>query len=468
MAWRRVDLHIHTPASTDYKQTNVSPLDILRQAEERGLDIIAISDHNSVRGYADMWREIEDLEMLEYLGRLNDDERRRLDEYRRLLARILVLPGFEFTATFGFHILAVFPEGTTVRMMEHLLLTLGVEEAKFGSGEVGATTDVLRAYKVLHDHGALVIGAHANSTHGIAMQGFAFGGQTKIAYTQDPHLHALEVTDLHVTGNRRSTARFFNGSKPEYPRRMHCIQGSDAHRLERDPDRDAILGVGDRATEMLLPSVSFHAIQELLSGQDFSRTRRYVPVVSPADALKASRDVGHSSTVAFHERSATKRDGQTPVLRDVVAMANSEGGVVYVGASANTRRQIAGIPNAAEVSAQLSEALSREVSPVIVAEVEQIEVDGRTVIVARVPVGTQQPYALSSGMIYVREGGETRHATRDEIVRMVQSAGPTAPDRTASGPAPQPPEASQQRQGRRRRRGGQAAQASPSPNGRAT
>jgi DNA polymerase-3 subunit delta len=79
----------------------------------------------------------------------------------------------------------------------------------------------------------LAIAAHANSSNGVAMQGFPLGGQTKIAYTQDPNLAALEVTDFE-TGGRRSTTSFFNGSKPEYPRRMHFIQGSDAHSLETE------------------------------------------------------------------------------------------------------------------------------------------------------------------------------------------------------------------------------------------
>src|SRR5690349_17099928 len=110
LAWRRIDLHVHTPVSTDYQQPNASTLDILHRAEERGLDIIALTDHNSVRGYADLWREIEDLELLEYLGRLQPNEAERLAAFRRLLRAILVLPGFEFTAQFGFHILAIFPE----------------------------------------------------------------------------------------------------------------------------------------------------------------------------------------------------------------------------------------------------------------------------------------------------------------------------------------------------------------------
>ena len=312
--WRRIDLHIHTPASVDYQQTGVGILDILHRAEERGLDAIALTDHNSVRGYADLWREIEDLELLEYLGRLQPNEAERLAEFRRLLARILVLPGFEFTAQFGFHILAIFPEGTTVRLMEHLLLLLGVPEDRFGSGEVGATTDVLRAYEILDEHGALVIGAHVNSTHGIAMQGLRFGGQTKIAYTQDPHLHALEVTDLLPATNRRSTARFFSGTKSEYPRRMHCIQGSDAHRLEQDPARETNLGIGDRPTEVLLPETSFAALKALLTSDEFDRVRAFT--APPSDPVKAARLEGNTALPGLpRERGLEARSERHPARR---------------------------------------------------------------------------------------------------------------------------------------------------------
>ena len=97
-----MDLHVHTPASACYEQPEASFLDILRQAEQRALDIIAFTDHNSVAGYRAMLAEIEELEVLERFSRLRPDEKERLSEYRRLLDRILVVPGFEFTATFGF------------------------------------------------------------------------------------------------------------------------------------------------------------------------------------------------------------------------------------------------------------------------------------------------------------------------------------------------------------------------------
>lgn len=234
MQWRTMDLHIHTPASGDYQQPGISFLDIIHRAEARGLDMIAFTDHNSVAGYRRMRQEIEQLEFLEKLGRLLPDEKLRLAEYRRLMNKVLVLPGIEFTATFGFHILGIFPPNKPVRDIEYLLIDLNIhsEQLDDGSATVGATTDVLTAYRLIAEAGGLVIAAHANSSNGVAMRGIPFGGQTKIAYTQDANLHALEVTDLEQKG-KRSTAAFFNGTKPEYPRRMHCIQGSDAHRLDR-------------------------------------------------------------------------------------------------------------------------------------------------------------------------------------------------------------------------------------------
>jgi Putative DNA-binding domain/PHP domain len=438
MTWRRVDLHVHTPASSDYQDPAISVLDILRRAEERGLDMIALTDHNSVRGYAELWREIEDLELLEFLGRLQPHEAERLNEFRRLLQAILVLPGFEFTAQFGFHILAIFPEGTTVRMMEHLLLLLGVPEDRFGSGEVGATTDVLRAYEILADHGALVIGAHVNSTHGIAMQGLRFGGQTKIAYTQDPNLHALEVTDLVPASNRRSTARFFSGIKSEYPRRMHCIQGSDAHRLDRDPNRESNLGVGDRVTEVLLPEISFRALKDVFVSSDFGRTRPFAP--PPDDPIKAARLEGNTINQAFHE-SVTSKRGHSAVLRDVVALANAGGGRIYLGVSAAEKRPVAGVESAQTLIAELTQEFSAQITPAVSVTFEEAVSDGKSVLILDVAEGTHKPHAVAPGGIYVRRDAESAQATRDEIVAMVTGgpqAGSRAPQAARASGASQP------------------------------
>ncbi|MDX1664206.1 MAG: putative DNA binding domain-containing protein [Candidatus Promineifilaceae bacterium] len=416
-----MDLHLHTPGSSDFHDPNISYLDILRQAELRGLDIIAFTDHNTVAGYATMNKTVEQLSLLEQLDRIAPDEQRRLDEYRRLLHKILVLPGFEFTATFGFHILGIFPPDTSIAFLEHLLLTLNVppELIKKGSATVGATSDVLTAYRVINEAGGIVLAAHANSGNGVAMRGFDFGGQTRIAYTQDPHLHALEVTDLEKRG-RYSTRRFFDGSKPEYPRPMRCIQGSDAHRLIYDPDDPKVLGVGDRITEILLSEVSFEALKEVLEGNDFSLTRPYRGKAKPVDFVQAAREEGESIVQSFHEKMVQKGGYFNRILEDICAMANTTGGTIYIGASPNPKETPVGVHNPRQSAERLESTVTRRFSPAPEVDIDQLISQGKNIVRVTVQPGAEPPYALDDNRFYVRDDTETNMAVRDEIVRLVE------------------------------------------------
>jgi hypothetical protein len=430
LQWRRVDLHIHTPASACYAEPNVTYLDILRKAEEKRLDIIAITDHNTVAGCAAMAKEIEELILLERLNRLRAKEKQHLEEYRRLGDKILVLPGFEFTATLGFHILGIFSEKTSIRELEHILLNLNIPPDKLdvGSTEVGATTDVLTAYRIIDEAGGLVIAAHANSSHGVALQGLAFGGQTKIAYTQDLHLHALEVTDLEKKG-RRTTVSFYSGSKPEYPRRMHCIQCSDAHRLNRDPRDKNTLGLGDRVTEVLLPEVSLEALKEVFLGDDFARTRPYRPAKAPFDHVRAAREQGPSIVQSFHESMAKKGGRLHAIVCDVAAFANANGGVIYVGVRADLKVPPIGISNSEEAISILKAEIQRKITPPLDVAIDSLESEGKRVIRLTVPKGLDVPYAVDGSKIYVRSESETSMALRDEIVQIVQQrSAPPGPE----------------------------------------
>ena len=419
--WRLIDLHLHTPASNDYQEPDVSFRDILRRSQARGLEIVAFTDHNTVAGYRRMQEEIEQLELLERLDRLTDEELNRLGEYRQLLEKILVLPGFEFTATLGFHILAIFPAVKPVREIEHLLLNLNIpsDQLDVGSSTVGATSDVLTAYRMIDEAGGLVIAAHANSTNGVALHGYGFGGQTKIAYTQDPHLHALEVTDLGQKG-RRSTAKFFSGTKPEYPRRMHCIQGSDAHRLRIDPDNKRNLGIGDRATRVLLPEVSFEALRELFSSNDFARTRPHWPAIKEDfDFIRQAREEGPSIIQDFYE-SITVRGGRLyAVIADACAFANKNGGTLYIGVSADPKKAPVGVTKPAAAMRQLQQELNKRISPHLSCQVDTQETQGKKVIRVLVPRGIDPPYAVDDNKIYVRDEADTGLAVRDEIVQLV-------------------------------------------------
>ncbi len=442
--WYVVDLHTHTPATVDYQETGVTMLDILRRAEARGLSAIAFTDHNTVAGYRRMREEIAFLEALEKGGRLTADERSRLEEYRRLLGKLVVFPGFEFTATLGFHILGIFPPEKSIREIEHILLDLNIPDTQIdlGSSTVGASADVLTAYRKIDDAGGLAIAAHADSTNGVALRGFDFGGQTKIAYTQDPHLHALEVTDLEKRG-RYSTAAFFNGAKPEYPRRMHCIQGSDAHRLRADPSNRKNLGVGDRATEMLLSDLTFAALRELFLGSDFSRTRAHrvsKETEEAFDFIQNAREEGPTIVQAFHESMVEKGGKLYDVIADVCAFANTNGGALFIGVGPDPKTPPLGIADSAKAVALLEREIGHKITPALQVTVDVQETRGKQIIRVMVPRGEDPPYAVEASKIYVRDEDETGLAVRDEIVTLVgrkSSAQASAP----SAPAPAEPAA---------------------------
>jgi len=431
MQWYSLDLHLHTPASSDFQQPDVKYLEILQRAEARGLDIIAFTDHNTVAGYRKLQDEIHQLELLERLNRILPEEQNRLREYRRLFEKLLILPAFEFTATFGFHIMGLFPPETPVREIEHLLIDLNIptEQLDLGSATVGATTDVLTAYRMIDEAGGIVIAAHANSNNGVAMRGFPIGGQTKIAYTQDPHLHALEVTDLEQRG-ARTTATFFSGTKPEYPRRMHCIQGSDAHRLSTDPVRKKNPGIGDRVTEVLLPEISYEELRDLFLSNDFARTRPRLHKEQPVfDFILAAREEGANIIQDFHENMTVRGGKLYNVIADVCAFANTNGGTLYIGLNSDPKKSVAGIPNPEQAITQLDKEISTRITPPLQCSIDVHDANGKKILRVLIPRGGDPPYAVDDNKVYVRDEAETGLAVRDEIVSLVlrSSSGRPAP-----------------------------------------
>jgi hypothetical protein len=284
---------------------------------------------------------------------------------------------------------------------------------------IGAGVDVLTAYRMIHNAGGLVIAAHANSNNGVAMRGFPIGGQTKIAYTQDSNLHALEVTDLERKG-RRTTAAFFNGTKPEYPRRMHCIQGSDSHRLEGDPTHSKVFGVGERATDVFLPERSFQALRDLIFGNDFSRTRPHRQVTAPVyDYVREARKEGATIVQDFHEAMTERGGKRYEIIADTCAFANANGGTVFIGLSSDPQQPVVGVSNPSQAIAILEKEINNRISPELSCELDIQTTDHKKIVRILVPRGDDPPYAVDDNKIYIRTESETGLAVRDEIVGMV-------------------------------------------------
>ena len=89
--WRIWDLHLHTPASYDYKDKSVTNEEIVNELVENGVSVVAITDHNII--------DVERINELKQLG---------------VSKGLYVLPGIELCSELGgsesVHFIGIFPE----------------------------------------------------------------------------------------------------------------------------------------------------------------------------------------------------------------------------------------------------------------------------------------------------------------------------------------------------------------------
>lgn len=199
------DLHVHTPISQDYKD-QCTIYDILAAAVQRGLNFIALTDHNSCAGYAALF----------------------FDKYHN--PQLNIFPGVEITAPGGkrnVHLLAIFESGSHPDLLNDLLARIGIPYSRRGQEDAVAAKEPLEIIAEIDAAGGLAIAAHSDADNGITG---GMRGQQRIRLLADCRLRALELVNY-------SDARFFDGSDPSYPRRVACIQGSDSHSLRTIGER---------------------------------------------------------------------------------------------------------------------------------------------------------------------------------------------------------------------------------------
>ena len=220
--WRKADLHIHTPASSDTgdKWKKASPQDIVRISTEKQLDIIAITDHNTA-AWCDAVREAA------------------------VSTNLTVFPGVEISTHQG-HILGIFDITKPASDIEDLLITLQIPRTQFGSLEAATPQSVAEVCEAIEQAGGVAIAAHVDGERGF-MNVIKVGNERKRAYAATC-LRGLEVVDASLRNDYQS------GSKSGYRRRLACIQSSDCrakgtsqHQLDSIAGRYSLLKMDEQS-----------------------------------------------------------------------------------------------------------------------------------------------------------------------------------------------------------------------------
>ncbi len=201
--WWRVDLHAHSPASGDYGQRPAGEREWLRWVEAAAradLDAIAITDHNTAAGVAEI-----------------------RDAATSVANAPVLFPGVEITAGGGAHLLALMDPECGQEHIDDLLSRVGVPVADRGSD---AARSRLTVERILDEFGkdVVILGPHVNGPKGIIRQ---LQGRERLGALSNPGLAGVEVDpELDLDES------WLDGSKGEVGRRISRVWASDGHRPE--------------------------------------------------------------------------------------------------------------------------------------------------------------------------------------------------------------------------------------------
>ncbi|HVQ37889.1 MAG TPA: ATP-binding protein, partial [Pyrinomonadaceae bacterium] len=110
------------------------------------------------------------------------------------------------------------------------------------------------------------------------------------------------------------------------------------------------------------------------------------------------------------------------IAQEIVALANTGGGVIVFGV--NDQLRIEGIDDPESVQEELVKLCREDIDPPLFPFIDRIAFDNGRRIVAMDVEGKRRPYRTRDGRFYVRIGSEKREATREELSSLMDEVRP--------------------------------------------
>lgn len=234
--WRRIDLHVHTPASSDYVGPPLSPDEFAEAVAGIGVDAFAVTDHNSAE-----W----------------------VDEIASAASRhgVVVFPGVELTVTGGkegsVHLIAIFDVDASTKVVEGLLAKLDLPAKDFGTSEACSPKSAEEAIQIIRQSGALPVLPHADSSKGVLHD---MKGQPRIRVMNLPELAAVEVKNVE------KCRRLLDGTDKNYKQKLAVYRASD-NRAGGDSGHD-VCNVGSRFSYFKMDVINLEALRQCFCDPD--------------------------------------------------------------------------------------------------------------------------------------------------------------------------------------------------------
>lgn len=318
------DIHMHTPASKCYKGNKEDDeyFKIIKTSKSEKLDIIAISDHNSIEGYALLIEKKNQLiNEISVLNRLNDSEQAKnrlaqLNLKLQLFDDILILPAVEFEVNNGIHLLVIFNPETPISDINLFLKDGGYDPESYGyeKSDTISNWSIFDLYDKIKDYDCIIIDGHTDSDKGIyntipkgASRAHAFKNKSLsgVCYKNEKQRNLLESTLKNSKEYQRDTPLAF-------------IKASDAHNLDE---------IGKVRTFFKLENLNWEAFKD-----SFNNSAEYIFTNYPETQSIINRIIENEITILIENIENKNIDlfGQS-----ICALNNSEGGYILLGVDSN-------------------------------------------------------------------------------------------------------------------------------------
>lgn len=279
LRFRKLDLHVHSPKSSDFEDKAVTADALILAAKTKGLEGIAITDHNSAA---------------------------MIDEAQLAGKRhsLVVFPGAEITCSggkAGIHIIALFDPSCNRQHVEGLLSELGFHPEEYGDTNAIVEKNPLEVANTIVRRGGLAILAHANSSRGALKE---MTGQQRINLVQCPAVIGVEATDCQHESKKESGKRLLDlldGTDDAYRRKLAVYQASDN---PAGDGKHGTSGIGQRCSYFKLDRLNLEGLRQCLDDPDVRIRQDYEFVKRVYPRIKQMRINGgflDGSTAEFHE-----------------------------------------------------------------------------------------------------------------------------------------------------------------------
>lgn len=281
LRFRKLDLHVHTPASKDFAERSITPEALVQEALKKGLEAIAVTDHNSGAAVDDVKAAGKD-------------------------RGLTVFPGVEITCSGGkegVHIVAIFDPSCSRAHVEGLLSALGLRPEQYGDMKAVVNKNPIEVVETIHGRCALAVLAHVNSSRGVFHD---MKGQQRTNLIQHPFVAAAEATDFQNAGlkkDRKRAVDLLDGTDPEYRRKLAVYQASDNPSGQRDGEH-GLAGIGSRSAYFKMDRIDLDALRQCFADPDVRIRQDFEYRTQTYPFIKSIRVTGgflDHSEASFHE-----------------------------------------------------------------------------------------------------------------------------------------------------------------------